>query len=187
MKKIFLSPLFILGLLMRVWLIVTIAPLAVIDWYLPFLEFTTTNLTIDPWTAWLENGGTFEAFPYGYTMWIIFLPLMFCMKLADLPLQYGYDLTLLVVDIAFLLTLHFQLPGRQKLLLVTYWLSPIVLLATYVLGLNDLIPALFLTVSILFIRQKNFYLTGIFLLISISAKLSMILALPFFIIYLYSI
>jgi len=38
MKPLFLHPLFALGLLIRLALIVGLAPLAVVDWYAPFLK-----------------------------------------------------------------------------------------------------------------------------------------------------
>ena len=63
--------------------------------------------------------------------------------LTGLPLLYGYYLTLLVADFCLLLTLHWFLPNRQRLLLLVYWLSPVIILASYGLGLNDLIPRYF--------------------------------------------
>jgi uridine kinase len=72
------------------------------------------------------------------------------------------------------------------LLLLAYWLSPIIILASYGLGLNDLIPALLLCLSIVFVRQVELKLAGALLAAAISAKLSMVVALPFFVIYLFN-
>ncbi|MES2356520.1 MAG: uridine kinase [Pseudomonadota bacterium] len=186
MKKLCLQPMFFLGLGIRLALIIGITPAAVTNWYLPFLDVSTTQATLDPWSAWLAGGGTPTAFPYGYAMWLAFLPMTFIAKLTSLPLEYGYDLTLLAADFSLLLTLHRLLPGRERLLLVAYWLSPIVILASYGLGLNDLIPALLLALSILLIRRVELKLAGALCAAAISAKLSMIVALPFFAIYLYN-
>jgi uridine kinase len=186
MKKLCLHPLFFLGLVIRLALIIGMAPLAVSEWYVPFLDTSISSLTVDPWSRWMVEGGAPAAFPYGYAMWMSFLPITLVSKLIGVPLKFGYELTLLAFDFCLLITLHHLLPGRQRLLLVIYWLSPIVILASYILGLNDLIPALLLTLSIFFIRRVDLKIAGIFCAAAISAKLSMVVALPFVLIYLYN-
>jgi uridine kinase len=186
MRKLCLHPLFLLGLALRLILIFTTDPLASRDWYVPFLDASTVYFTHDPWSDWLNSDGTPVAFPYGYAMWMAFLPLTIVAKLIGFPLLYGYAFTLLAADFALLLVLRKLLPGRDRLLLIIYWLSPIVLLATYGLGLNDLIPVLLLIVSLYFTRRLQLKFAGIALIAAISAKLSMVLALPFFLIYLFN-
>lgn len=186
MKKLYLHPLFFLGLVIRIALIFGVAPLAVSEWYVPFLDTSISSLTLDPWSRWMAESGTPAAFPYGYAMWLSFLPILLSSKLIGIPLQYGYEMTLLAFDFCLLITLHHLLPGRHRLLLCIYWLSPIVILASYVLGLNDLVPALLLTLSIFFIRRVDLKIAGFFFAAAISAKLSMIVALPFVAIYLYN-
>ena len=186
MKKMCLHPLFFLGLTIRLALIIGMAPLAVSEWYVPFISISISSLTLDPWSRWIAEGGASAAFPYGYAMWLSFLPITLATKLIGVPLQYGYELTLLAFDFCLLITLHQLLPRRHRLLLAVYWLSPIVILASYVLGLNDLVPALLLTLSIFFIRRVDLKLAGIFYAAAISAKLSMVVALPFVVIYLYN-
>jgi uridine kinase len=185
MSKLCLHPMFFLGLVIRFALIIGLAPIAVSDWYVPFLDASISAVALDPWSVWMTGGGDAAAFPYGYAMWLIFLPITLAAKLIGVPLQYGYQLTLLVADFCLLITLHHLLPGRQRLLLAVYWLSPIVILASYALGLNDLVPALLLTLSIFFIRRVELTLAGVLCAAAISAKLSMLVALPFFVVYLY--
>jgi len=186
MKKMLLQPMFMTGLAVRLVLIVCMTPLAVTQWYVPFLNVSASVLTLDPWSAWIAMEGVPVAFPYGYAMWVAFLPMTLVAKLIGLPLLYAYQLTLLVADFCLLLTLRRLLPDRDRLLLLAYWLSPIVILASYCLGLNDLIPALLLYLSIVFVRQIRLKLAGALLAAAISAKLSMIVALPFFAIYLFN-
>lgn len=186
MKKMLLQPMFMTGLAVRLVLIVCMTPVAVTQWYAPFLNVSTSVLTLDPWSAWIASEGAPVAFPYGYAMWVAFLPMTLVAKLIGLPLLYAYQLTIIVADFCLLLTLRRLLPDRQRLLLLAYWLSPIVILASYGLGLNDLIPALLLCLSIVFLRQIRFELAGALLAAAISAKLSMIVALPFFAIYLFN-
>lgn len=186
MKKMLLQPMFMTGLVVRLVLILCMTPLAVTQWYAPFLDVSTSVLTLDPWSAWIAGEGAPVAFPYGYAMWVAFLPMTLVAKFVGLPLLYAHQLTILVADFCLLLTLRRLLPDRQRLLLLAYWLSPIVILASYGLGLNDLIPALLLCLSIVFVRQIRLKLAGALLAAAISAKLSMIVALPFFAIYLFN-
>jgi hypothetical protein len=48
MKKLCLHPLFFLGLVIRLALIIFMAPLAVSEWYVPFLDTSISSLTLDP-------------------------------------------------------------------------------------------------------------------------------------------
>jgi uridine kinase len=186
MKNLCLHPLFFLGLVIRLVLIIGMTPLAVSEWYVPFLDTSISLLALDPWSKWMAEAGSPAAFPYGYAMWLSFLPITVLTKLIGVPLQYGYDLTLLAFDFCLLITLNYLAPGRHRLLLAVYWLSPIVIVASYVLGLNDLVPVLLLTLSMFFIRRVDLKIAGAFCAAAISAKLSMVLALPFFAIYLYN-
>lgn len=186
MKKLCLHPLFFLGIVIRLVFIIGMAPLAVSEWYVPFLDVSISSLTLDPWSRWMSEAGTLASFPYGYAMWLSFLPITLATKLIGMPLHYGYEITLLTFDFCLLITLNYLLPGRHRLLLAIYWLSPIVIFASYVLGLNDLVPALLLTLSIVFIRRVNLKIAGFFCAAAISAKLSMVVALPFIVMYLYN-
>jgi uridine kinase len=180
-----LNPLFLLGLVIRLSLIAVIVPTAVADWYAPFLQVSASSVSLDPWAVWLQQGGVPAAFPYGYAMWLSFLPLTLICDAIGIPITYAYGATLFVADIAVLLILRRMLPGQDRMLLAVYWLSPIVIVASYFFGFNDLIPVLFLVVSLYYMRQARLLLAGLACVAAISAKLSMILALPFFMIYLF--
>ncbi len=185
MKKLGLDPLFLLGLAIRLALIASLAPRAATEWFAPFMEASTSVLTLDPWSEWIARGGTPVAFPYGYAMWLALLPLGLAARLTGLTQLHAYELTLLLADVGLLVTLDRLVPDRRRLLLLAYWLSPIVILASYGLGLNDLIPALLLMLSVLATRRVALTSAGAFCAAAISAKLSMVVALPFFCIYLY--
>ena len=181
MKKIFTHPLFVMGLLVRLILTTLVAPSPVVNWYVPFLDITT--FSPNPWATWTDMDGDPLAFPYGYVMWFTFWPLITLFKLSGLPLTWAYPLTLLAVDVALLFLLQRMFPKRDRLLLVTYWFSPIIIMASYALGLNDLVPVFFLVFSLYLVKQLQFSLAGFFAVASISAKLSMVLSFPFFLIY----
>lgn len=177
--------LFAAGLVPRLVLVLVAAPPPVMDWYVPFMDVTTGLFTTDPWTLWLASGGDPLAFPYGYAMWLAFLPATILVKLLAVPLHLGYAATLLAADAGLLVTLRRLFPERRNDLLVAYWLSPVVILASYGLGLNDVIPVLFLVWSIHLVRRERWSSAGAALMMALSAKLSMIIALPFVAIYLH--
>lgn len=184
MKKLLTHPLFLFGLSIRILALIWIQPKASLDWYAPFLELSTAQFSLDPWNTYLSQGGQLDAFPYGYVMWFALLPLTLICKLVGIPVVFAYGATLLVADFSLLLVLCRMLPGRDRQLLATYWLSPIVLLASYCLGLNDLIPVLLLVLALYCTKRFKLFAAGVFCAAAISAKLSMLLAVPFFLIYL---
>ena len=191
MKALCLHPLFFVGAAIRLGLMFAVSPTASTNWYAPFLEASASQLSIDPWGAWLAGGGDPLAFPYGYAMWLAFLPSILVSEALALPAQSGYWLTLAAVDVGLLYGLRRLLPDiPSRQLLLHYWLSPIVLLATYALGLNDLVPVLLMTLAFVLVRRPattmQSFCAGAVCSLAISAKLSMVMCVPFFLIYLHN-
>ena len=168
---------------LRLFCLVVFLPYAASELYVPFLNVSLTNFSLDPWHQWILQGGNPLSFPYGYSAWLILAPFTALAKILHLPLYYGYGFSLLLVDLSLLVFLKNLLPTRERLVILTYWLSPIVIFATYIVGLNDLIPVFLLFLSLFFINEKSWKTAGLFLAASISAKLSMVIALPFFFFY----
>ena len=191
MKALSLHPLFFVGAAIRLGLVLALAPVAMNDWYSPFMQASASRLDFDPWSGWLAAGGDPLAFPYGYVMWLTFLPSAWLAEALVLPAQYGYWLTLVAVDVGLLYSLHRLVPGMPtRRLLTWYWLSPLVLLATYGLGLNDLVPILLLTIALVLMRQPatkaQSACAGAVCALAVSAKLSMVVSVPFFLVYLHN-
>ena len=184
MKALYAHPLFGVGVAVRLALVAAMAPGAASVWYAPFMDVATSAFTLDPWGLWLESGGDAAAFPYGYAMWLALAPAVLAAKALSLPPLYGYALALFAADLCVLAVLHRSAPGKERPLLAAYWLSPIVLFATYVLGLNDVVAVLFLALAIRLLREHRGVGAGASLAVAISAKLSMAAALPLFAIYL---
>ena len=183
---------FLLGIAARLILIVFLVPVTHSDWFLPFMENSVSNLSINPWASHIDAGGNPLAFPYGPIMWIVLLPgtllgevsaAIFSSSATQLT-GIGFGLGIVVIDFILLLTLLEIVPGKRKLVIWLYWLSPIVLYVNYWHGQVDVVPVLLLTASLLFIKRQRFTLTGVLLGAALAAKLSMGLALPFFLIYL---
>ena len=179
------QPLFLLGFGLRLVLILVMLPTPVMEWYAPFLERSTAGLTLDPWSTWLEGGGSPAAFPYGYAMWLAFLPGTVLAKLVGMPVHFAYSLTILCADLVLCRLLQRLIEGRGTLVVVAYWLSPVVIVASYALGYNDLIPAVLLVGALYLLRSTRMFGAGVTLVAAVSAKLSMVVAAPFFLIYLY--
>jgi uridine kinase len=185
-NSLFCNPLFWVGLVIKLLLIFIIVPTPVIEWYAPFLDVSTQGFSLDPWSTWLMQGGSSSAFPYGYVMWFAFLPTVLVCKGLGISLTYAYGVTLLLIDFLLLLLFKNMLPQRDKLLLAVYWLSPIVIVATYLYGFNDLIPVFLLSFSLLLIKRHHIMGAAFLCCAAVSAKLSMVLAIPFFFIYLFN-
>lgn len=193
-QKLAKHPLFWLGLGIKLFLIATVTPLSVSQWYAPFMDITTQAFSWNPWGQFLTAApDALRAFPYGYVMWLWLLPLTLLAKVVALPLPVGYGASMLVADGALLGVLCALLNPHNHTrtlnrLLGYYWLSPIVLVATYWLGYNDVVPVMWLTLAIGLTQQaekpNRLLWAGVCVALAISAKLSMVIALPFFAIYL---
>lgn len=185
-KCIISHPLFWFGFFLRFLVIDGFAPAAIYDWYVPFLDKSMVTMSIDPWGDWLNAGGRSDAFPYGYIMWFAFIPALFATGFLGVPSEFAYVATILLADVGLLVTLLKLVPRKLNLVFGVYWLSPVVIFTSYALGFNDLIPASLLLLAIIFLRQNQVFVSTAFLVFSISAKLSMLVALPFIVIYLYN-
>jgi uridine kinase len=185
MRSLFRHPLFGAGLLIRLLLILTVVPYAASNWYVPFVESSLSHFSLDPWRTYLANGGVGLAFPYGYVMWLALLPEALVLKILGANGLLAYGLSIMLAEVSLLLVLKRLISCSDEMLLSSFWLSPIVIFAGYWLGLNDVIPVLVLMMSMLYIRQNHALMAGLLCGAAISAKLSMLLAVPLFGIYLY--
>ena len=183
--RMFRHPLFLIGLVIRVGLLVIVLPSATQHWYAPFLAHSLEAFSLDPWSAYLAASGDRLAFPYGYAMWLAFLPLSALALLLGLPIAIGYGSTLFLADVALLYALRRLTDVTDGMLLALYWMSPIVLFATYWLGLNDLLPILLLILGLAALRDAAPKRAAVCVALAVSAKLSMILAVPFLLVYLF--
>lgn len=184
LRKLFTQPLFILGLVIRIGMIALVLPSPVSQWYIPFLDNSIQSFGLDPWQTWLNQDGAPLAFPYGYVMWLFFLPFALLCKVLAIPAIYGYGLTLVAADLGLLLLLCRLLQAKDGIILAVYWLSPISLIASYWMGFNDIVPVFLLVSSLYLLKHHRLLLAGMLLVAAISAKLSMVLSIPFFLIYL---
>lgn len=166
------------GLGIRALLVLLFAPAAVASSYGPFMALASKGPSFDPWGEWMSAGGALDAFPYGYTMVIIFLPLALAETFFSWPAGLGYLFTLLLIDVA-LVTLLARAYGVSSGFVKAYWLSPIIPIATYIFGFNDLIPLGFLMLGLLLLTKPRPVAAGLCLALAVSSKLTALIALPF--------
>lgn len=157
--------------------------------FVPFLVGTTMH-PLDPWTHWLEQSTVKNAFPYGPVMFVFLWPASVVSKVlsAVMPLDEQQiiivmiSLTFLIIDYSICRIVGTFVSNR------TLWsylaiLAPLPLYISYIQGQLDIIPAFLLLISSQFIRRNLWYRAGFFVGLAISAKFSLILALPFLLIY----
>jgi hypothetical protein len=139
-----------LGWVISRGLVVTLfMPVVQVSLFAPFLAVSTFNF-LDPWSDWISSGGRSDAFPYGPVMLLIqaLVPLLVgfyrffietpstlaltSILLTSLLLLLDYFITARIVD---------RLKDRKRVANV-FIFSPLILYVTYVLGQNDLIPAI---------------------------------------------
>lgn len=94
MKTLLVHPLFLIGIAIRLAIVAGAISQPVVDWYAPFLSTSVSQWNMDPWGVWLAHGGSPAAFPYGYVMWLLFLPLTLLGKLVGMAPEHAYALTL---------------------------------------------------------------------------------------------
>jgi uridine kinase len=177
------NPLFILGAIVKIFFIFMLTSAPILDWYAPFLDNSIDNWSLDPWSSWINNDYSNLAFPYGYVMWFSFLPLTLIGKLFSISSVLTYGFTLFLIDIFLTITLFKLFANRELEILYLYWLSPIVFIGTYIFGLNDLVPIFFLVLSLFLLKNLYFASSGFILMAAISAKISILISLPVFLIY----
>jgi uridine kinase len=146
---------------------------------------------VDPWSAWINNQGRSDAFPYGVVMYVAFLPAVFLYKViqtTDLELNFTYlmGLTLLLFDYILLKLLdvfNSKNPNAWSWFAI---FSPLPIYISFIHGQIDLIPSLLMLISALFIFRSNWIAAGLFFGLAFSAKFSFALAIPFLVFYIVS-
>lgn len=165
---------------MRLLAIALIVPAAEATWFEPFLTYTLAHPSVDPWSGWLDSGGSADAFPYGPGMLLFFGA--FAAAASVVPIagaaQIGIAVGLLLIDAvvgAVIWRSSRRYPERG---LILWALSPIVFFATYLHGQLDLLPSALLLLTFVDLRSSRSLRSGLWLGIAIATKASALLAVP---------
>lgn len=175
------------GIVLKLFLIVIFS-----EYYnqeqLAFFDNFYQNPSIDPWNTWFESGNDSLNFHYGPSMFIFMLPFLTISLLKGISSGLMFGLAIFVADLLTLLCLPKLFDNyssyKQNIIKILYWFNPINLIALYMLGLNDSIPILFLLLSIIYLRNKNYSVAILYYIIGLLAKFTIAITLPFILIYL---
>lgn len=153
------------------------------EWYIPFMESTLSTTNLDFYENFKNNVSEEIAFPYGYGFILYMYPIFKIFDIININFNVAYNFGIALSDLLIFFILCKINSTNYFKILFFYWCNPIILICSYFLGFNDLIPILFLLISIYFIRSRHFIYASLFLALSVSVKISMLLAIPIFFIY----
>ncbi len=159
--------------------------------FAPFLGQDNFNV-VDPWTNWLDSEGRSDAFPYGPVMYAFFslVPMIlfaFQKMFGTIDVITGASIliTFLLLFVDYYLTNRILKDLKGKRWVSNAFLfSPFLLYATYVLGMNDLLPALSIFFMGCEITKNRWGRAGIYFGITLGLKMGLVVILPFILIYL---
>ena len=153
------------------------------NWYIPFMESITNSAMESFNNLFKYDVGSNIAFPYGYGLIIFFIPSFFLSYFLNFDPNIAYFITLAFADISIYFFIKKIVIKKSLNVFIYYWCNPLLIVSTYYLGLNDIIPVLFVVIAVYFIKSGNVLITSLSISFAISCKMSMILAFPLFIIY----
>lgn len=185
------SPLFIIGLVIKLYASALFSSSYFGSLFVPFLKHYSLTSS-DPYTHFF-NSGVLEAFPYPQLMlFIMSLPGELLTPLLNqnlLTVTNGdlllYHLPILAADITILLILARWLKNQHQLLLIFYWLSPILFYINYLHSQLDVIPIAFVFLFLHYLFKRQVLLAAAFLALGIATKFHLIILLPFTLVYLW--
>jgi uridine kinase len=147
--------------------------------YGPFIDSFISFPTLDPWTNWLAQAGTSDAFPYGWPMLLV-LAAGQTVGLLFGSAWIGFLSTLLVLDfLTFLILVNATTsrPESTNFIAGTYLLSPLPVLTMFILGSTDFLPMLLLVLALSALGSNKPVIAGIILGVAVGSKLILAVAL----------
>jgi uridine kinase len=174
----------------RGFFVILFVPVIQVSLFAPFLASGNFNF-VDPWSDWINSGGRSDAFPYGPFMLLVhsFVPLslsflgLFSDSIAPLATS-SVLITFILLFADYFITRRIlsQFKDHRRAVGI-FLLSPVILFVTYILGQNDLFPAIALLLACEEILRGKWRRAGLFLGFGICMKFSFFLVLPFLLIY----
>ena len=153
-----------------------------------FAFVSAFGLNQSPWSVYFA-ANELSAFPYPalmlYLYKIVHLPLEWFGALPAVFRNALYITPILLADIGSLFILDRMFPKKTLKVIYFYFLSPVVIYASYYLGHLDLIALFFMILSLYFLVNRRYIWMAIALALGFSVKIPMLFALPLAIIYFY--
>lgn len=157
--------------------------------FAPFVNYAVNDDAFGVYTAFNDHGFGNE-FPYPplmllllsvpRTLFSIFDPATQTISFADIA---ALRCTILIADVIILFILLRWLKPHAKKVMWLYWLSPVFLYINYIHGQLDVIPVCLLLLSLYCLFKKKYIVSCTWLALAICCKTSMLLAVPFILIY----
>ena len=174
-------------LLARFILIALFSPGIQKELFDPFLSNPSLDL-IDPWGSWTNSSGRTDAFPYGFAMYLCFLPAILIgrvLQVFSVSLNFEILIAITLLAIEFLLYRYLKIfdPRTRGIWSWAAIFSPLVLFITYVHGQLDVVPTSLMVFSIICMLRNSWFKTGLLAGLAFAAKFSFVLAIPFFVIF----
>ncbi len=182
------SKLFWLGFSIKIFCAAIFASKFLSDLFLPFIDFYVGSSFANPYEHFAVEGRS-NMFPYPSLMlWILSAPYFLYIHIAELSVFlaiFSLKISLIIADFVILIILLQWLKGRVREVILFYWLSPVLIYISYIHGQLDAIPIAILFTALYFLFKEKFIAAAIFLALAISCKTHIIIALPFFLVYLF--
>ena len=157
--------------------------------FIPFVKCFLTGQG-NPYQYYYDNQ-LLSSFPYPPVM--LFMECIggiFVTHFQNLPVFFQnllFKLPILLMDLLGLFYLMKISKAKRKYILALYFLSPVILYASYMHGQLDIIPTVFLIGAIYYLTQSGIsgseWKYGIFLTLALSSKFHIAAALPLFFLY----
>ncbi len=151
------------------------------DLFIPFLDKAVLNVGANPWTLSPPN-----FFPYGSALFaFLFVPryvahaLFGAVALGQTPLSVALiTAPLLLVDAALLLLMTQLHPKSIRLLLITYWLNPVLFFINYVHGQLDVVPMALCIFALALLIQQRVALSALIMGLATISKFHVVIVIP---------
>src|SRR5262245_35112251 len=173
------SPVFWAVLVLKVAAGSVLASAYLRDLFAPFVDYFVESGFANPWEHFAGLGQT-RQFPYPPVM----LDALAVPRLLFGPHLLAYRLPLIAADVGVALLLASWFPQRVRLVLLTYWCSPLVFYIQYWHGQLDLLPTALLMVSFYFLRRRRELAFAAVLGLALATKSHLWVAVPFLAVYL---
>ncbi len=96
-----------------------------------------------------------------------------------------FKLPLLLADVSIFYILKKLFPLKEKKIFIFYFINPIVLYAIYIYSQLDIIPMALFMFGVLYLINKKYIVSSIFVGLALSTKFHIIVAVPLILFYLY--
>jgi uridine kinase len=151
------------------------------DLFIPFLDKAVLNVGVNPWTLSPPH-----YFPYGSALFtFLFVPrwiahaLFGAVALGQTPFSMALITgPLLIADAALLAVMVRLHPKAIRLLLITYWLSPVLFFINYVHVQLDVVPMALCILSLALLIERRIALSALAMALATSSKFHVVIVIP---------